>query len=92
MKQKFNEYIIPPGETLKELLETKNITSSELSLKIKTEQKIVDGIIDGTEPITKEIADKFSKVFNIPSSFWNNLEKNYRDTLEREKNFYILNN
>ena len=39
--RKFNEYIIPPGETIKELLESRNITQLDLSLKTGINKKTI---------------------------------------------------
>lgn len=85
--RKFNEYIIPPGETIKELLESRNITQLDLSLKTGINKKTINEIINGKAPISISTAQKLEYVFNIPASFWNNLERNYRETLERKKDF-----
>ncbi len=85
--RKFNEYIIPPGETIKELLESRNITQLDLSLKTGINKKTINEIINGKAPISISTAQKLEYVFNIPASFWNNLERNYQETLERKKDF-----
>ena len=83
---KFNEYVIAPGQTIIELLETNNITLKELANKIGISKKEINEIIKGKAPITTSIALKLKYIFNLPVSFWNNLENNYRESLERKKN------
>lgn len=80
------DYIVPPGETINELLEHYNMTQKELSRRIDLAQKTVNEIVKGKAPITYETASKLENVFGIEASFWNNLEKNYREQLaEKDK-------
>ena len=71
---------------------------SQLDLASKTgiNKKTINEIIKGKAPITTITALKFEYVFKIPTSFWNNLESNYRESLERKKddiyNNFISNN
>ena len=73
--------IICPGETIKELLETYNYTQKDLANKLGLELKTVNEILNGKGVITFETAIKLGIIFNIPASFWNNLEFNYRKDL-----------
>ena len=82
---KFNEYIIAPGETIVELLEVNSMTQLDLASKTGITKKTINKIINGSAPITTATALKLEYVFDIPASFWNNLESNYRETLERKK-------
>lgn len=82
-KYKFNpNYTVAPGETLKELLEMKELTSVSFSEKIDVPHEIVEGILEGNEPITVEIANKFQMHLNVPATFWMNLENNHRERLK----------
>mgnify|MGYP002519078922 CR=1 FL=1 len=82
---KFEEYIIAPGETISELLEANSMTQIDLADKLGVSKKNINEIIKGKAPITTSTALKLEYVFNIPASFWNNLESNYRGSLERRK-------
>ncbi len=82
---KLNEYVIAPGETILELLETNCMTQLDLANKTGINKKTINEIIKGKAPITTSTALKLEYVFNIPASFWNNLESNYRESLERKK-------
>ena len=82
-----NEYVIVPGDTILELLELNSMTQLDLSDKTGINKKTINEIIKGKAPITTTTALKLEYVFNIPASFWNNLESNYREVLERQKDF-----
>lgn len=82
---KFEEYVIAPGETISELLEVNCMTQLDLANKTGINKKTINEIIKGKAPITTATALKLEYVFNIPASFWNNLESSYRESLERRK-------
>ena len=84
-KHKLEEYVIAPGETILELLESNCMTQLDLSDKTGINKKTINEIVKGKAPITTSTALKLEYVFNIPASFWNNLESNYRESLERKK-------
>lgn len=89
-RNKYNPNIaIPPGETLLELLESKNMTQKELAQRTGRPVKTINEIIKGKAAIMPETAIQFERVLDVPASFWNNLELNYRETLcniaEQEK-------
>jgi HTH-type transcriptional regulator / antitoxin HigA len=80
----FNPNIaIHPGNTLKELLENINMTQADLAARADLTPKTINEIIQGKNPITPETALKFSAVFGMSPAFWNNLERNYQETLAR---------
>ena len=83
-------YAIPPGETLRETLGTLGMTQAELSERTGRPKKTINEIITGKTAITAETALQLERVLGISASFWNNLERNYRETLARlreEKKF-----
>ena len=78
-----NEMIIPPGETIKEMLEDRDMTQEELAIRLDMSTKHVSHIITGKKPITYQTALKLESVFNVPASFWNNLERIFREKIVR---------
>ena len=66
------------------------MTQLDLANKTGINKKTINEIINGKAPITTSTALKLEYVFNIPASFWNNLESNYRESLEREKDIYSI--
>jgi HTH-type transcriptional regulator / antitoxin HigA len=82
-----NEYIAPiaihPGETLQDIIESLDMSQAELADRLGMSKKVVNEIIKGKAPITHETAINLEYIFSSPASFWNNLQSNYDDTLER---------
>ncbi len=83
----YNEYVIEPGETILELLESNGMSQLDLAYKTGINKKTINEIIKGKAPITTTTALKFEYVFNIPASFFNNLESSYQEALERKNDF-----
>ena len=81
----FPNYAVPPGKTLFETLRTLGMTQAELADRMGRPKKTINEIISGKTAITAETALQFERVFGAPASFWNNLERNYRETLARLK-------
>lgn len=88
---KFEEYVIAPGETILELLEVNCMTQLDLADKTGINKKTINEIINGKAHITTSTALKLEYVFNMPASFWNNLESSYRESLERKKDIESIN-
>lgn len=82
---RFDEYVIAPGETILEILKVNYMTQLDLANKTGINKKTINEIIKGKAPITTSTALKLEYVFDIPASFWNNLESNYQEALERKK-------
>lgn len=75
------DYIVPPGETILEMLEHLNMTQKELAQRIELSPKTVNEIVNGKASLSYQTASKLENVFGIEASFWNNLEKNYQEQL-----------
>lgn len=76
-------YAIPPAETVMEVFDDRNITLESFSASSGIEYSKLEGIVNATEPISKEIAEELEKATGVVSTFWVNLENNYRSTLKR---------
>lgn len=77
------DFLIHPGESLAEALNDRHMTQWELSIRTGISEKHINQIINGKAPITPETAIKLDTVLSISSEFWNNLQKNYEETLAR---------
>ena len=77
------DYAVAPGETLKETLEAKGMTQTDLAVRTGMTDKTISQIISGVAPITLETADRFEMVLGVPARFWSNLELGYRESLAR---------
>ncbi|HNW83302.1 MAG TPA: HigA family addiction module antitoxin [bacterium] len=81
------DYAIAPGETLKETMESFNMTQKELATRTGLTEQTIIRIFKGDQPITYETANKLELVTGVPARFWNNLESNYREKLEGKHGF-----
>lgn len=90
MMEKLNglslDLIIHPGETIKELLEEKEMTQEELAIRTEYSAKHVSEVISGKKDISSKFANALEYVFGIPTEFWINLQGNYdKELLELQK-------
>lgn len=74
---------IHPGVTLKEILDSTGMGQAELSRRTGLHTKTINEIIKGKKPISPTTALKLSLVFGMTENFWNNLQKNYDETVKR---------
>lgn len=75
--------IIHPGEILKDILDTKNISIEELINNTGVDKTLILSVIDGKEDISNNIASSLESYLDIPKSFWINLENNYKEEVNR---------
>lgn len=79
------DYVSPPGETLEEILEEREISQAELADRMGRPKKTISEIINGKAAITPETALQLERVLGIKASFWNNRERDYREALARKE-------
>ncbi len=77
------DYAVPPGETLLETLDALGISQAELAERTGRPTKTINEIIKGKTAITPETALQLERVLGIPASFWNNRERQFRESLAR---------
>lgn len=77
------DYAVPPGITLKETIEAKGMSQSDLALRTGLAEKTISQIVNGIAPITYETAAKFELVLGVPAHFWNARERSYREAIVR---------
>jgi addiction module HigA family antidote len=86
-KQVQNQYIpdyaVPPGETLLETIQTLGMAQAELAERTGRPLKTINELVKGKVAITPETALQLERVLGVPASFWNNLERNYREARAR---------
>lgn len=74
---------IPPGATVKEMLDSLCMTQEDLAERMGKRPNQINDIIKGKRPVSVDTAIAFERVLGLPADFWLNLEKNYRLTLAR---------
>lgn len=71
------DLLIPPGESLSDLLALRHMEQAELSALTGASTTYIKGVISGQQDISPDFAEALECVFNVPKSFWMNLQANY---------------
>jgi HTH-type transcriptional regulator / antitoxin HigA len=74
---------IPPGATIREQLENREMMQKEFSQRMGLSEKHISRLINGQVELTQDVALRLESVLGVPASFWNNLESIYREKLTR---------
>lgn len=82
--------VSPPGETLAEILEERQMTQTQFADRTGRSAKFVNEIIKGKASITPTVAIEFQRVLGIPSSFWHNRQRHYEAFLAKERELKVL--
>ena len=72
---------VPPGMTIKEVLEDHHMTQKELAARLGLSEKHISKLINGEVPLTQDVAMRLERVFGVEASFWNGLEAAYRESI-----------
>lgn len=79
------DIVFPPGDTLRELLDARDMRQQELADRIAMSTKAVSQLMTGKMALTHETALKLEHVLGVNATFWLSLENNYRVHLARLK-------
>jgi len=77
------DYAVPPGATLREALDERGLSQSDLAQRTGMAEKTISQIVNGIAPLTFETAEKLEMALSIPARFWNTHELAYREALAR---------
>ncbi len=75
------DFIIHPGETLREMLEDRKMTQRELAIRTDVKEPHISGIVNCQKPISVSFAKKLEYALGVDASFWINLQANYEKEL-----------
>ena len=78
------DYAFHPGETLAETLEELGMSQKELAMRTGRPLKTINEIIHGKASITADTAIQLELVTGVPSTFWNNAQRNYEAFLAQQ--------
>ncbi|MBT9672473.1 HigA family addiction module antidote protein [Secundilactobacillus kimchicus] len=78
-------YVTKPGDTLKETIKSLSMTQHELAERTGFTPKHISEIVNGKAQISPKLASALEMVLDVPASFWNNLEANYQQFIEQQK-------
>lgn len=76
-KQAALDLLIPPGETIADILKERNMTATELATNTGFPQAYIHRVIRGEQTITNELAEQLAATLEVPTSFWINLQMHY---------------
>jgi len=62
--------VSPPGDTIADLLEERDMSQAELARRLGTAPKVINEIIRGKAPISPSMAVNLEQVLGSPASFW----------------------
>jgi len=75
------DFVPPPGETLEETLEAIGMSQAQLAERTGRPKKTINEIVQGKAAIMPETALQLERVLDVPASFWNEMERQYREFL-----------
>jgi HTH-type transcriptional regulator/antitoxin HigA len=76
---------IPPGETIREQLEIRNMTQREFAIRMDLSEKHINRLINGQVALTPDVAVRLESVLGVPAHIWSRLEAAYREALVKVK-------
>lgn len=79
------DFVPPPGETLEETLEAIGMSQAQLAERTGRPKKTINEIVQGKAAITPETALQLERVLGVPASFWNEMERQYREFLAQQE-------
>ncbi|MBJ7330648.1 MAG: HigA family addiction module antidote protein [Solirubrobacteraceae bacterium] len=77
------DWASPPGDTLADLLDERDMTQTELAERLGVTLKHVNRVIKGAATISADLALGLEKVFGASAAFWMTREAHYQAALAR---------
>lgn len=74
--------IVPPGETIKEVMKLKNVSLQSLANAIGEDEERTQELLEGDIKMQRKHMEGLEQILGIPFRFWRNLEDNYRNELD----------
>ena len=71
----------PPGATIREQLEDRDMSQKEFAIRMDLSEKHVSKLIHGEVALTPDVAERLELVLGVPAKLWNNLEIIYREKI-----------
>ncbi len=77
---------VPPGATIKEQIADRGISQQEFASRMEMSEKDVSKLLNGEVRLSDDIAARLETVLGIPTRFWSNLERIYREKKVQAEN------
>jgi len=79
--------VTPPGDTIGELLQERELRQAELAIRMGVTPKFINELVAGKATITPTTALALEKALGVPADFWLAREARYQEALAREAAF-----
>lgn len=80
------DLIVHPGETIREIIEDKNMSQEELAIRTNYSAKHISEVLSGKKGISSKFANALEYALGISTEFWINLQGIYdKEIIELEK-------
>ena len=87
---KFPDYVVPPGDFIKEWMEEKGVSAAELARRLGVSSKHVSELLRGRAPLSYAVALNLENVTGVPARIWNLHEVGYREAIARHRADEVL--
>ena len=71
------EYVIPPCESLRDILEDRGMSQNILAVRTGMSSKHISDVMNNKASISPRLATALENVFGVSAQFWLNLQNNY---------------
>jgi plasmid maintenance system antidote protein VapI/Zn-dependent peptidase ImmA (M78 family) len=83
------QWISPPGEIVARILALKHIELDDFATRIGLTARFARGLIEGTTPIDRSLAERLALALGSTPSFWLRCEQSYREDKIRNLPAYV---
>ena len=77
----YRDFIIHPGETLRDTIIDRQMSPKELSMRTGFPEKHINKVLHEKAGITLQFAKALECVFGVSAEFWMNLQTNYENEI-----------
>jgi HTH-type transcriptional regulator / antitoxin HigA len=89
MRQRIPAEVFPPGDFLREELEARGWTQSDLAQRMGRPLRSINEVVNGKKAITAETAIGLGDALGTSAEYWMNLESVYRLHLARRRRLQV---
>lgn len=77
------DYVVPPGETLRETMKARHISQRALAYYLECSPRRLSRYLKGEFPLPARWSVVFHEKLGVSARMWRALDKNYWDGIER---------
>lgn len=74
-----------PGQAILEGIEWLKMDKAEFARRLGISVEVLENLINGTQPVTKELAEALESVTGSPAAYWKMLESKKQLTINNEQ-------